>query len=126
MTGRRTFSATGTDRWNISYQNEPLAAQRKNAIRLVPPAIRDASRSRMEIDETLSFPTLERSDDVVLDERLRLVEDLEVPGGDVDVLAVGQGELEAPLSGDLDVEAGTVEEHEVEANEPPQGGEPAD
>ncbi len=40
-----------------------------------------------------------RSDDVVLDERLRLVEDLQVLGGDEDVLAVGQGEFAGSARG---------------------------
>ena len=40
-----------------------------------------------------------RSDDVVLDERLRLAEDLEVLGGDEDVLAVGQGEFAGSARG---------------------------
>src|SRR3954470_17713075 len=66
------------------------------------------------------------SNDVVLDEGLGLVEDLEVLGGNIDILAIGQGKLAKAFAADLDVEAGAVEEHEVEADLAPQAGEAAD
>ena len=54
------------------------------------------------------------------------MEDLQVLGGDVDVVALGEVQLQAALAGELDVEGGAVEEGQVEADEAAQGDQPAD
>src|SRR4051794_12036155 len=113
MTGRRTFSATGTDSRNIASQSG-LAHRTHDAIVPSPPA----EPSRVES----SMGTL---DHVILDEFL-LVEDLEVLGGDEDVVAARQGQLQAAFAGELDVQRRAVEEDQVEADEAAEGRQAAD
>src|SRR4051812_31311134 len=78
------------------------------------------SRVRPAVPAESSFARFTPSDHVVLHERLRLVEDLQVLGGDVNILAVGQGQLQTAFAGELDVEARAVEEDQVEADQAPE------
>src|SRR5260370_5588687 len=62
-------------------------------------------------------------DDVIVHERLGLVEDLPVLGRDEHVFAAVQAQLQAALAGELDVQAGAVQEREVEPDQAAQACE---
>ena len=57
------------------------------------------------------------SDDIVLDEGFRFVENLQVLGRDEDVVALGKSQVEATLAGELDVQAGAVEQGQVQPHQ---------
>src|SRR5512135_3481823 len=82
---------------------------------------------RHDVDErSLLRNSYADSNHVIFHERLRLVEDLQVLGRDENVLAVDQGQLQGALAGELDIQAGAVEEGQIESDQAAERDQPAD